>query len=215
MDTCLDKIRSRIAKSDDNELFSPSDFFDIGNPKVVERDLDFLSQENVIAKLCPGIYAKPYESRVGIIIDPDSWTVANKIGKNNGWIVAPGTTIFRQIIHYEGGEPADGFNVFATNPQIFISSGPDAVYYIDWLHLTLRFEHTDRDLSGLGMNTIFILNGIENSQDIFDEEWFFGAVNDLFDTEEIEIVRQEIAKKNGIDEEIRDFINHLTGWREV
>jgi hypothetical protein len=81
------QVRERVKKYRDGQVFTYSEFSDLGNFEAVANALSRLKKKGVVARLSKGKYYVPRESKFGTL-GPSEWQIIDVYLKNQGGYVA-------------------------------------------------------------------------------------------------------------------------------
>ena len=186
----MNQMRSRVMTAAQGDVFIPSDFADLAEPRIVSMYLGRMSADGTLEKVKRGVYAKPRKSDwLGTSVPPKSDEIAKAIARNFGWTVVP------------CGDTA--LNVMGLSTQIpavwlYVSDGPYKTYRADGI--TLQFKHTDRknELIGISYQSALVIQALRAlGKDQIDYETIQKLKNRLSSKEKREMLRE---------------CQHITAW---
>lgn len=141
-----------IMSENQGEIFSISDFYDLGTKNTVKSVLYRLNEDNEIVRLIDGLYTKPKYSKIlNEYSFPDANAVANKIADKFSWTIAPtGDT----ALNYTG------LSTQVPNEYVYISDGPYRKYL--YRDKKIIFKHTtNRNVSSYSKELSILIQAIK------------------------------------------------------
>ena len=116
MQSVKNKVVSRIYGHRRGYVFSADGFNDIATRNSVDKALSELCREGTIRRLSTGIYDYPkFEERLGGVLAPDLYKVANVIAGKNGWRIQPSGALAANSLGLSTQVPAK--SIYLTDGQ--------------------------------------------------------------------------------------------------
>lgn len=172
----LNQIKNRIDEFEPRAVFTASDFADITDVKTAHMSLSRLTKENVIRKVCRGIYLKPKFSKfLNEELKARADDIAHAIARNFGWTIIP--------------SDATALNLLGLSTQVpakwqYISDGPYKEFDIDGT--TISFKHTNKnsELARVSYQTALVIRALKALGKENISESVIRAVSDRLNTTE-------------------------------
>ena len=186
----MNQMRTRVMAAAPGDVFIPSDFADLAEPRTVSMYLSRMMADGTLEKVKRGVYAKPRRSFwLGTAVPPKSDEIAKAIARNFGWTVVP------------CGDAA--LNMLGLSTQIpavwlYVSDGPYKTYEAH--EIKFQFKHTDRknELIGITYQSALVIQALRA----------LGREQIGFDT--IQILRRKLTTQE--KERMLSECQHITAW---
>ena len=186
----MNRMRARIMAAAPGDVFIPSDFADLAEPRIISMYLSRMLVDGTLEKVKRGVYTKPRRSDwLGTAVPPKSDEIAKAIARNFGWTVVPcGDTALNML----------GLSTQIPAVWLYVSDGPYKTYEADGIKL--QFKHTDRknELIGISYPSALVIQALRAlGRDQID----FGIV-------------QKLRAKLSEEERVRmlNECRHITAW---
>jgi hypothetical protein len=146
------QIKERIEYAADGTVFVNSDFADIADHETVRRNLNRLTQTDLLRRVLKGVYEKPKYSKLldeYVATDPDM--VAKALARSYHWTIAPSGNTALNLL---------GLSTQVTVVWSYISDGPYKTY--EWNSTKLEFKHrTNKEITGLSYMTSLVIQALK------------------------------------------------------
>lgn len=145
--TINDQITTRIENMVNTNVFTTSDFKDLGKLATVRKVLSRLEEKGMIVRVMNGVYYRPPSKRSNV--DPDK--VAHALAKRFHWTIAP------------CGEVAlNKLGISKQSPIVYsyVSDGPYRKY--NWDSATITFKHrANRLITNMSNDTLLVTESLK------------------------------------------------------
>ncbi len=148
----MNQMRARVMAAAPGDVFIPSDFADLAEPRMVSTYLGRMLADGTLERVKRGIYAKPRRSDwLGASVPPKSNEIAKAIARNFGWTVVPCGDTALNIL---------GLSTQIPTIWLYVSDGPYKTYEADGI--MLQFKHTDRknELIGISYQSALVIQAL-------------------------------------------------------
>lgn len=144
-------IEERIT-SNQGEIFSIHDFYDLGKKNTIKSILYRLHENKKIVRLVDGLYTAPkYSNILKEFSYPTATDVAYKIAEKFSWTITPAGVVALNII---------GLSTQVPNEYVFVSDGPYREYI--YQNRNIIFKHTtNRNISNLPYELAILIQAIK------------------------------------------------------
>ena len=186
----MNQMRTRVMAAAPGDVFIPSDFADLAEPRTISMYLSRLLAEGTLEKVKRGVYAKPRRSDwLGTAVPPKSDEIAKAIARNFGWTVVPcGDTALNML----------GLSTQIPAVWLYVSDGPYKTYEADGIKL--QFKHTDRknELVGISYPSALVIQALR------------ALGKKKIDINTVQILRAKLSEKE--KERMLGECQHITAW---
>ena len=186
----MNQMRARVMAAAPGDVFIPSDFADLAEPRTISMYLSRLLADGTLEKVKRGVYAKPRRSEwLGTAIPPKSDEIAKAIARNFGWTVVPcGDTALNML----------GLSTQIPAVWLYVSDGPYKTYEADGINL--QFKHTDRknELIGISYQSSLLIQALR------------ALGKKQIDNDTIQKLRGRLSKQER--ERMLSECQHITAW---
>ena len=186
----MNQMRTRVMAAAPGDVFIPSDFADLAEPRIISMYLSRLLADGTLEKVKRGVYTKPRRSDwLGTAVPPKSEEIAKAIARNFGWTVVPcGDTALNTL----------GLSTQIPAVWLYVSDGPYKTYEADGI--TLQFKHTDRknDLNGISYPSALVIQALR------------ALGKDQIDTATVQKLRSKLTKHE--KEQMLSECQRVTAW---
>ncbi len=116
MNPVQDQVMSRIREGVAGQVYTSSDFLDLGGRSATDQALSRLNRSGVLRRLGQGVYHYPKRNdRLGIDVPPDTDAVADAFGRKNGSRIFPSGALAANRLGLSTQVPAK---------PVYLSDGP-------------------------------------------------------------------------------------------
>ena len=148
----MNRMRARVMAAAPGDVFIPSDFADLAEPRIISMYLSRMLADGTLEKVKRGVYTKPRRSDwLGTAVPPKSDEIAKAIARNFGWTIVPcGDTALNTL----------GLSTQIPAVWLYVSDGPYKTYEADGIKL--QFKHTDRknELIGISYQSALVIQAL-------------------------------------------------------
>ena len=190
-----EQIRQRIEKSPECMVFIRADFADIADTETIRRNLNRLTQVDMIRRVLNGIYEKPKYSELlqeFVAIDPDA--VARALARNYHWTIAPSGNTALNLL---------GLSTQVSAVWTYISDGPYKTY--EWNSTKIVFKHrTNKEITGLSYITVLVVQALKTlGRKNVTSEIVKALSNRLSDSEKSTLLKEATSSTDWVYDTIR------------
>lgn len=190
-----EQIRQRIEKSPEGMVFIGADFADIADTETIRRNLNRLTQVDMIRRVLNGIYEKPKYSELlqeFVAIDPDA--VARALARNYHWTIAPSGNTALNLL---------GLSTQVSAVWTYISDGPYKTY--EWNSTKIVFKHrTNKEITGLSFITVLVVQALKTlGRKNVTSEIVKALSNRLSDSEKSTLLKEATSSTDWVYDTIR------------
>lgn len=190
-----EQIRQRIEKSPEGMVFIGADFADIADTETIRRNLNRLTQVDMIRRVLNGIYEKPKYSELlqeFVAIDPDA--VARALARNYHWTIAPSGNTALNLL---------GLSTQVSAVWTYISDGPYKTY--EWNSTKIVFKHrTNKEITGLSYITVLVVQALKTlGRKNVTSEIVKALSNRLSDSEKSTLLKEATSSTDWVYDTIR------------
>ena len=190
-----EQIRQRIEKSPEGMVFIGADFADIADTETIRRNLNRLTQVDMIRRVLNGIYEKPKYSELlqeFVAIDPDA--VARALARNYHWTIAPSGNTALNLL---------GLSTQVSAVLTYISDGPYKTY--EWNSTKIVFKHrTNKEITGLSYITVLVVQALKTlGRKNVTSEIVKALSNRLSDSEKSTLLKEATSSTDWVYDTIR------------
>ena len=186
----MNRMRTRVMAAAPGDVFIPSDFADLAEPRIISMYLSRMLADGTLEKVKRGVYTRPRRSDwLGRAVPPKSNEIAKAIARNFGWTVVPcGDTALNML----------GLSTQIPAVWLYVSDGPYKTYEADGIKL--QFKHTDRknELIGISYPSALVIQALR------------ALGRDQINSDTVQKLRSKLSTEER--ERMLNECQHITAW---